>query len=99
MTAFEIFKQLGYKQELRYRKLSGNSLGDLEYIIYYHDGVLKELQQAFCFGIDGFTFWTTRYEDLFSDDGRGEIFGVSAEEVLAIIQQMKELGWIKWDTS
>ena len=95
MTALEMFKALGYKQELRYKKLSGNPLGDLDYIIYHHDGVLKETQQAFCFCTDGYTFWTTRYEDLFSDDGKGEIFGTTTEEVLAITQQMKELGWIK----
>lgn len=95
MTANEMFEKLGYKQELRYKKLSGNGKGGLEYIIYHHDGVLKDIQQAFCFGIDGFTFWTSYYEHLFSSDGKGEIFGVSADEVLAITQQMKELGWME----
>jgi len=88
MNAKEMFEELEYKQEIKENNNHKN-----EYIIYYLEP-MKEIQQAFCFCVDGNTVWTTKYEELFNDF-KGEIYGITAKETLAITQQMKELGWIE----
>jgi len=87
MNAKEMFEKLGYKQELR--KVNPKSYTKDDWIIY-HKGIHG---QAFVFSLNNLTLWTNNYENIDSDSG--EIYGITPQEIQAITQQMKELGWIE----
>jgi len=89
MTAKEMFEKLGYKQERK--EVNSNGYGKDSWL-YYHKGIHG---QAIVFSLTNNTVWTCSYEDLEKDSVSGDIYGLFPEEIQAITQQMKELGWIE----
>lgn len=81
----EMFEKLGYKKEVVEKfGYAGDTL------LVFHKGVHA---QAIVFSLDNKTAWTCGYDELHKD--KGEIWGLSGEELQAMYEKVKELGWVE----
>ena len=86
MTAEKMFEALGYKQE---RKEINPNAYRKDSWLFYHKGIHG---QAIVFSLTHKTVWTCNYDDL--EHERSDVYGLWPSEIKAILQQMKELGWL-----
>jgi hypothetical protein len=87
MNAQQMFEELGYKKEYVEMTPYGYAVDTL---LVYQKGANNE---AIVFSLQNEAVWTCKYEDIHNDEGF--IYGLLPKEIVAITQQMKELGWIE----